>query len=81
MLLPHTVKRNILAERFLLEHPRCYPITSTGKFLLYISYWNILAVTLYPTLERPCCTFPSGINSLLNYTHHWNILAEGSLLE
>ena len=83
LLLPYTLPWNILAVRSVLEHSYCYPISSTGTFLLYVLYRNILAVILYTPLEYSCCyPVPStGTSLLLPYTLHWNILAVRSLLE
>ena len=81
LLLPYTLHCNILAVRSLLEHSCFYRIPSTGTSLLYVLYWNILAVTLYRPPEHPCSTFSTGTFLLLPYTLHWNILAIRSLLE
>ena len=49
--------------------------------MLYVLYWNILALTPYLPQEHFCCTFSTKTFLLLPYTLHWNILALGFLLE
>jgi hypothetical protein len=68
-------------------HSRCdcyhciRSLPSTGIFLLYVLYWNILDVTIYPPLEYSCCMFSTGTFLLLTCTLQWNTLGVCSLLE